>query len=341
MEIALNSILIFLFIIFPGIVYRRFYFRGEFTKQFDSKSVLESIIVSVFPGLIVQFATIFTYERLVVEIDGEKISDFYQKTSDNGIPDVIFDFDGLFLISLYIGIMVTYSFLFAQISWYVVRLFKLDRRFTIFRFNNYWHYYFRGEIKDFKEFRGMLKRHVLSTYVDVIMKIEDGKSRLYSGHLIQYTISRKDNKLENIYLANATRQSKYHDDEKFPKIIPGHLLIIPFNENVMNINLRYVLEPEIDKMYKRERFIENKNLVNGLAMFGGGIFIIIDFFFFFYNPDSVWKTIGIKVFSFIDWLLLIVFVDSIIDYKSSAKKLKAGLIVGILFWAILIALLLP
>ena len=61
MDLAINSILVFLLLILPGLIFRRFYYVGEFSKQFNSAAWLNSFYVSILPGIVIQILTIYVF----------------------------------------------------------------------------------------------------------------------------------------------------------------------------------------------------------------------------------------------------------------------------------------
>ena len=62
MNFTFGFIVFFVSIIIPGILFRRFYFYGEFSKQFNTKDpVLHSIYFSIIPGIILQIFGIIIY----------------------------------------------------------------------------------------------------------------------------------------------------------------------------------------------------------------------------------------------------------------------------------------
>ena len=64
MELQYNTISTIVFIvllIFPGFVFRRFYFQGQFTKQFQAGEFADRIITSIFWGVFVQIISFITY----------------------------------------------------------------------------------------------------------------------------------------------------------------------------------------------------------------------------------------------------------------------------------------
>ncbi|THF48460.1 hypothetical protein E6C50_14345 [Flavobacterium supellecticarium] len=62
MNLTLGFIAFFIAIVIPGILFRRFFFYGEFSKQFNTKDpVLHSIFFSIIPGIVIQLVCFTIY----------------------------------------------------------------------------------------------------------------------------------------------------------------------------------------------------------------------------------------------------------------------------------------
>ena len=214
-DIGFNALVILIFLIIPGVIFRRFYFQGEFSKQFKLHNLTLTLIFSLVLGIIIQVISFSLYRY---QIEAFVLN--YLNTEDSFLSNVKGIYDALIKIEtecmtsesnyfFQIVIFLVYSYVVAFLCsifvWAFVRLLKLDRAFKIFRFNNHWNYYFKGEIKDFREFKHLDKGKVLYTEADVILQTNSGDRKMYSGILSQYTIEPKTNKLENIYLTNARK----------------------------------------------------------------------------------------------------------------------------------------
>ena len=153
MEIAVKSFTLFLLFIFPGIVFRRFYYVGEFSKQFNSSNWLNTFYISLVPGLIIQIISYLTFENLIYKkpiiTDFESINSIYCKIKNDLLPSELFNFELIGWVLSYILVTIVISFIIAQLSWILVRNLDLDKKFSPLRFNNYWHYYLSGEITAF------------------------------------------------------------------------------------------------------------------------------------------------------------------------------------------------
>lgn len=305
MSIALDTIIIFLFILVPGIVFRRFYFQGEFTKQFNSKTIGHSIIASVLPGLFIQYLTLNIYTKQWSDIDGETIKTFYGEISKNILPANIFDLEILWKAIVYIILMLLVSWALAILSWGFVRILRMDRWLSILRFRNHWNYYFNGEIKGFKSYKGVIQGTILEVRSDILVRIENEEPRLYSGILRDYTINDK-HELEYVYLTKTSiyKRDTSQNQKRSVKMIPGDVFIVSAKD-IININIHYITTPNKKRNYE--------TIVN-LMWFALIVFIIVSDFYYF-RSNTIFKTILLKIFfiiyaAFLGALLRTVVVDS-------------------------------
>lgn len=159
MNLTLGFIAFFVSIIIPGILFRRFFFYGEFSKQFNTKDpVLHSMFFSVIPGIVIQIIAFIIYNlSLGFETTYEDVFTIFRDiTSDgtNGTQQATKDFinDDLITFFLYsLGV-----FLFASFTgWFcsrIIRALKWDKKYKLFRYNNQWYYIFSGEVLNMKKF---------------------------------------------------------------------------------------------------------------------------------------------------------------------------------------------
>lgn len=314
MSIALDTIIIFIFIIVPGIVFRRFYFQGEFTKQFNSRTIGHSLIASILPGLFIQYLTLNIYSKQWSDIDGESIKTFYSAISDNIIPANIFDLDILWKVIGYILLMLIVAWVLATLSWGLVRILRVDRWLTVLRFRNHWNYYFNGEIKGFKSYKGVIHGSILEVRADILVRIENEEPRLYSGVLRDYTIN-DNHELEYVYLTKTTIYKKESDSQnrsRSIKMIPGDVFIVSAKD-IININLHYITTPIKKRNYE--------TLLN-LLFLGTFIFIIVSDFHYF-QSDTLFKTILLKIFFIIYAAFLASLIRTIVLVPNGNEKNSA------------------
>ena len=172
-EVAVSSILLIVVVLFPGLIFRRFYYWSKFTKQFVKGEWSERIVTSIFWGIISQVITLLliSYILSILQIKLlekdiiEKIRDFSFATMDiEEARSLLFFILGYILFSILVaGLLGLFLYKF-------VRWFGIDIRIEAFRYSNQWHYIFQGEVPK-------SKKKVLFPWVDVtlITQQEDEK----------------------------------------------------------------------------------------------------------------------------------------------------------------------
>jgi hypothetical protein len=81
-------------LIVPGIIFKRFYFLGAFSKQFNLGLFADRIITSLFCGILVQIVSFLTFSRIINISYSEfkkKTLESYTKIHNNNLPDLSFD----------------------------------------------------------------------------------------------------------------------------------------------------------------------------------------------------------------------------------------------------------
>jgi hypothetical protein len=237
-------------IVFPGFLFRKFYYRGEFTKQFAQATQFDKFIWNVFfsiVAILITFFSIFTFKeifelKLLDSINYESITELLAPLSINKIPRkaiLLSTYKDILLLMLWI---YTYATFLGLISHWFVRELGLDVKFPLFRFKNYWYYYIHGERILYSNKTSKKKRDF--TAVDLLCE-QAGETMLYSGIISQYTINKDDNNLENIFITNAYRYHRFKDERGNVQVnmkeIPGAVFCVPYNK-VLNMNLIYVFK---------------------------------------------------------------------------------------------------
>lgn len=248
MELSLGFIVVLLLIFFPGLIYRRLYYYGEFSKEFKSNFNLFSLLaVSTIPGIINLIIIYFLYDTFFENIDlGEIINTFkninnedyrFKKSDTTPIKELINSKALPFVGFLYLS-----SFILGAVSGRLVRLTRLDTSFKLLRFKNYWFYIFNGHHTNFKKMKHLRlanKKH-LFTKADILID-SNSKTHLYSGIVVDYELSDNNcNSLNKIMLQNAKRYS-HKEGNTISIEIPGNLLIVDCS-SMKNINLTYAYE---------------------------------------------------------------------------------------------------
>jgi hypothetical protein len=280
-EVALSSILLIVVVLFPGLIFRRFYYWSKFTKQFVKGEWSERIVTSIFWGIFSQMITLLLIsyilpilqikllEKDIVENDIiEKIRTFSFATIDIEKDRIL-----LFFILGYILFSILVAGLLGLILYKFVRWFEIDIRIEAFRYSNQWHYIFQGEVPK-------SKKKVLFPWVDVTLTTqqEDGKQKMIQGVLKDYQINATTGDLEYLYLEQAQRYS--HTQKDFKRIL-SDVFVVPFG-NVVDMNIRY--------KYKEKK--DYTNIYRGIIITA----ILASYFFYFSYPwlratqgTPIWK----------------------------------------------------
>ncbi|WP_316739894.1 hypothetical protein [Pedobacter aquatilis] len=293
-------------LIVPGIIFKRFYFQGAFSKQFNLGLFADRIITSLFCGILVQIISLLTFSRIinVTYLDfKKKMMESYTKVQSNSLPDL--SFDQILNTFYYAVYSVVLAALFGYLLYKIIRGFRLDLHLPAFRFANHWHYYFKGEILKTTDFKAANRGKVISTEVDLMLKDNDGKSNLFSGLLTQYTINSK-NELQTLYLTGTTR---YSQTAGAVKNIPGDIFIVPF-ETVQNLNIRYnFLQQQPKETFKRSVLILCASLLFGV------------FYFPWVSKLDVWLKIITNILMFISWFSFTALMMSLFPVSNGATPL--------------------
>lgn len=308
MDFSLGFLVVLILIVFPGLIYRRLYFYGEFSKEFKSRYNLIGVIaLSIIPGLINFVCVFFFYDTIFNEVDlGEIIDKFkdlnsesyrFKKSEDTPIKELMNAKALPFIGFLYLTV-----FLIGSISGRLVRITKLDTKFKLLRFKNFWFYLFNGQHTSFKKMKHLKnknKKHVF-TKADILID-SNNKTHLYSGIIVDYELHENEcDTLSKVMLQNAERYS-VREGKRVPIEIPGNLLIVDCS-SMKNINLTYI--------YEEAKSILESKLPNYIeSIFGLVILLIIPLFIF--KSDSIDIELYKKYFNLNWFKKIIVFLTAI------------------------------
>ncbi len=210
MNIALATLFL-LILLYPGFIFRRFYYTEEFSKEYFKQSITDLLVAAILPSVLLHIAGyyLFIHPRYSIHIttigtllsgtsDGTKVTDAFEGIYAQARSIVIY-FIGVSLLAAIAGLGAKY----------IVRSAKLDRKLKLFRFQNEWHYIFSGEILDFPRVPGN-PDDISIRYIDALVKSDSG-TIIYTGILADYVLS-KDGGIDRIYLTNVKR--RYLKDDK-------------------------------------------------------------------------------------------------------------------------------
>jgi hypothetical protein len=278
MEISWGFLIVIILILFPGLIFRRLYYYGEFSKQFGAgMSLIKLISISSIPGLINLVCIYYFYTIFISNIDIGAIVDTFKDISNpehkwkettgttlnTSIENSVSFLSFLFLSSILLGMLLGR----------LVRITRIDTKVKLLRFKNQWFYMLSGEMTKFKKLRHLKeqnKKHIF-TKADVLIDVND-KAQLYSGVVVDYELLENDcQTLSKIMLQNAERYV-LKEGKKVPVKIPGNILVVDCS-SMKNINLTYVYE-------RTTNFLESKIPAFIDNLFSIIIVLLIPFFFF-------------------------------------------------------------
>lgn len=320
--------------LFPGVLFRKFYFFGQFGNQFEQGNLLERFLWSLFLSFVCLTSVsifFFLLEYLfnlhpLESINFEKISTIFESLSKNEFPTSFSNKSDFlnFLILIFIIYFISASL--GYITHNIIRTFAFDR-FSIFKFKNNWHY-----LSQAYKANGVNRKigDVYTTFIDVLAK-NNTKEELYRG-ILNNIILDKDDKLENIVLSNTykfisiekietekidaieesitneenifTLHREYSNKKVYKKSIDGNLLVLA-NENIININFTYVKTSNKVKYWK-SLFYDFLKILYLISFVG---LVLLPFFKIKVSYfESIWNKI---IFSLTTSLVLIILLNLI------------------------------
>ncbi|MEP3569474.1 MAG: hypothetical protein ABJN28_05105, partial [Flavobacteriaceae bacterium] len=208
-NIALHTIFYVSVFIVPGFLLRRFYFSGEFNKEFSQGNLMERFIWTIFGSIIVLLASSFFFtllriiskKKLLSAISYDTVKEIFDLLSDNKMPEtshfflVYKDFliliFGIYLAAILLGILMRKLALNSQVC----------SVFPVLKYKNYWYYFVRGRVKSAPKESGKVYWY---TEADILVEHE-GKAKMYSGKISDYFINPENNQLESVFLEDTNR----------------------------------------------------------------------------------------------------------------------------------------
>ncbi len=256
-NIALNTIVYLMIFLFPGIIFRKFLFIREYSKEFDKGNLFERFIWTILTSigiLIVTFSIFLILKNilnldLLTSISYKTIWNTFNDLSNNKLPnpneklplkdrDVYKHFFFL-MVSIYI-----LSAILGMISYWITRT-TFVKSIGILKYLNYWQDLVKGT---FISNNDDTLTYAYTT-ADVLTEQND-TTKLYSGRVINYYLDIQTNQLQTIVLSDTKRYKRLNDGSYEIKNIPGHNFIIE-KERILNINFTYIYESKDEnKVYK-------------------------------------------------------------------------------------------
>lgn len=256
-NIALNTIVYLMIFLFPGIIFRKFLFIREYSKEFDKGNLFERFIWTILTSigiLIVTFSIFLILKNilnldLLTSISYKTIWNTFNDLSNNKLPNPneklpLKDRD---VYKHFFFLMVSIYFLSAilgMISYWITRT-TFVKSIGILKYLNYWQDLVKGT---FISNNDDTLTYAYTT-ADVLTEQND-TTKLYSGRVINYYLDIQTNQLQTIVLSDTKRYKRLNDGSYEIKNIPGHNFIIE-KERILNINFTYIYESKDEnKVYK-------------------------------------------------------------------------------------------
>ncbi len=269
-NLALNTIVYLMIFIFPGILFRKFLFIREYSKEFDKGNLFERFIWILFTSIAMLASVsvlfyilinVFDY-KLLSYISYSTVRDTFIELSDNKLPDpnkkgfdikkVYFDF-ALLMFTVYF-----FSIIFGTVAYFITKS-KFIKGTGLLKYLNY----YEDIVKGSSEIRPEDTLTYGYTIADVL--VDTGEcSKLYSGRVKNYYLASDSNQFQTIVLCEVIRYKK-DGDRTITVEIPGHNFLIE-KDRILNINFTYVYESKSTNIsYKRQNaFI---NFISTIAFF--------------------------------------------------------------------------
>ncbi|WP_286760918.1 hypothetical protein [Salegentibacter sp. UBA1130] len=277
-EIALNTIVYLMLFLFPGILFRKFYYTAAHSKQFDQGNLFERFLWTMFSSvfMLILVIIVFFFVRTVLKLplleslSYVNIKNVFESLGNNQFPSVediektYFDFF-IFISALYI---------FSIIAGFII-YFLNSRILKIFKYNNYWESIIKGSYRNKKFDPDKVYGY---TSADILVETNE-KPKLYSGKVVDYFLSSQNNKLETIILKDVTRWKSIYDDKGIltkteARKVPGDNFCIDTTKSI-NLNLTYV-SLEKNKNNTRRRLALLLDIVIWILLLGQFVILYLD-----------------------------------------------------------------
>ena len=240
-NIALNTIVYLMVFIFPGMIFRKFYYIREYSKEFDKGNLFERSVFTLLTSVIILALSYLIYTILVdflgqdhvPYISYETIRGIHQQISTNQLPneispDTYRNFTYL-MLSIYIM-----SGVFGFI-WHFITKSSFLKKSGCFKKINYW----EDLVKGFHHKNRDDSLTHAYTLVDVLIDTGEG-NKLYSGKLENYYLNHDNNQLQTIVLSSVNKYKK--NKKNVERIqIPGHNFVVE-RDKILNVNFTYIFE---------------------------------------------------------------------------------------------------
>lgn len=306
MSFTAGIILLFLNIFIPGFLFLRFYFTGEFSKQFTTRIPLIRLsFYALVPGLLFQIIGLTIYDwcdsNFTIHDSLQIFRELMKSSGEYSEQATDFLKNKIYIYIFYTSLICSFAIGSGIFLHWLIRRFDLDINFKILRFRNHWYYVFSGDILRFEKYKlassNLQKQHynvergIMMTFADLLVN-SNGQAKKYSGYVMDYELDAGNiQNLSKLFLLDVQKYeySSSAAESYIKKNVPGDLFVVEYCD-VINMNITYV--PSIHKIEKvaSKRKSRRKWIVSTL---GWLILLLIAFIF----TQFVFLIIEIPIFN--------------------------------------------
>ncbi|WCM42407.1 hypothetical protein MG290_01685 [Flavobacterium sp. CBA20B-1] len=325
LKLATSAIALILFLVIPGISFKGGYYTQRFESLLNRGSFQDRLVSTIFISILFQICIILLNNYFFdSKISFKTYTTPLQEDFLSNYNNIDFDRKTLVFVLKYLLFSSVFPFFIGLLFNKLICFFNLDLYISYFRSNDYWYYYFRGNIPNNDRFRKKIKNvKINSTIIDALIETPND-SRLYSGYYVNHTLKKDSNDIDTLILTDVNRFS--NNQKKFVTV-PGHYFKINGNK-IINLNTRYIEE----KVVKRRRSFDINSFLAILLLTE----IIISFIIPFYLEGGFFKLI----LNIIILLLISLFSTTLFhsvfskEYKPDRLKTVFGFIISVIIFGL-------
>lgn len=194
--------------LFPGVLFRKFYFLDKNKNQFTHGHLLERFLLTILLSIFCLssfflfdfFCRNFLDTPLVLDLGYDDFKNIFSNLSKNEIPSNFSDKNTFIHFIFMFALLYAFSSLLGCFLYHLVRVLHLDNFLSVLRFNNEWDYLFTLPKRSVVERRPLERMKV---QLDILTKCGE-KETLYQG-MYHNLIFNKDNEVDSITLTNVSK----------------------------------------------------------------------------------------------------------------------------------------
>jgi hypothetical protein len=233
MNIAFGALILLLLLI-PGLFFRVAYLNVRYSGKTFKSTIIDETLLALAPAFIIQVGGFLFVEKVLHF--SVSLQTIYQLIISSA------SFKDFEILRNSLGYFLLYSITLWIVSWCLgygvrtlIKAFRLDYKYPIFRFQNSWYPILKGTVVNFPGYRH-LQANIQWVWIDVIVETKEG-SYIYSGVIDDFFLTKEEG-LDRIYLKNVRRRRLTNE--------PNEHLEIAESEAVQTIDLDQIDEPETD-----------------------------------------------------------------------------------------------